>query len=338
MNSRLLSVQLGDITQRHDEQRIALSPRQCAARPGDYPYYGPQGIMARIDSYAYEGDYLLITGAPPGVPSGAPQAGPRAVLARGRFSANTHVHVFSCDPDVEPGFLCRLLNGRSFSSPVRFGPEDLETLELTLPSLEVQRQMLAALSGIEGKMTLLQDQNRVLTGMIHALFDLYFIFGRGSLRPLGELVEYRDASLGPAPGGSVGAGGKEVPEGPVGEGTEVLAGTAFYNIILYPRGDLHPLFVKALVKNPDFLAYAETCMEGRAGKRRINGERLMAFELNSPGQTVPLDHKKPRRSRKTDVYREFSRFAGAGEQKLAGNRAELRVLEELRQSLTFSPV
>jgi hypothetical protein len=290
-------VQLGDVTHSHDGERISLSPRQCSARPGDYPYYGPGGIIARIDRYVYEGEYLLA--------SVLPQV-PRAVLARGRFSASPRVHVLSCDPGAAPAFLCEVLNAapppdRRLSAPRPGELKKLEALEFFLPGPEIQRLILRALSAMEDKTALLRDQNRVLYGMLHSLFDRFFIFGPGR-RPLGDLAGCCPADS-PAPEKNRG-------------------GSVFFNLFLYAREGLHPLFITALIKNPEFLSYAEGCMEGGMGKRRLDGEGLMAFQLSGPAENRP-----------SGAYREFNGFAETAEKKLAANHEELRVLQKLRQNL-----
>jgi hypothetical protein len=306
MNSRPLRVLLADITRSHDGERISLSQRQCGAQPGDYPYYGPEGIIARIGAYAYEGEYILTAAFSRG--------GPWAVLVNGRFSAGTRVHVLSCGPGVEPGFLCELLNAmpaphspRSFRS---IELKKLEALEFSLPAPEVQRRIIGALSSIEAKTVLLRDQNRVLHGMIQSLFDRVFIFSSGNPRPLGDFAAFR-------PAGSPSAVPGENPRG-----------AAFYNLFLYPREDMHPFFIAALIKNPEFLSYAEGCVEGRIGKRRLDGERLMAFELSGPAES---------RRKAAGTYRDFNSLAEMAEKKLAGNSAELRVLQKLRRTLIPSP-
>jgi hypothetical protein len=300
MNPPPRRVHLADITRSHDGERINLSQRHCTARPGDYPYYGPGGIIARIDSYVYDGDYLLIAAPPPAL---------RAFLVRGRFSAGPRVHVLSCEPETDPAFLCQVLNIPPPDSPSSARSIDikkLEALEFSLPGLEVQRLILKALSAIEDKTALLRDQNRVLQGMIHALFDRFFIFGPGS-RPLGDLAGYRPA---------------DTPASPPGESR----GDVFYNLFLYPREDLHPFFISALLRNPEFLSYAEGCAEEGIGKRRLDGERLMAFELSGPPES--------RRSRNlSGALREFNGLAAAAEKKLTANHGELRVLQKLRQTL-----
>jgi hypothetical protein len=310
MNPRIVPVLLADITQDHDGGRISLSRRRCGEQPGEYPYYGPEGIIARIDGYAYEGDYIL-AGVPPG-------GGPWAVPVNGRFSANTRVHVLSCGPGVDPGFLCEVLNTVPCPRSSRPLPSSLidlkklETLELSVPPPEVQRRILGALSSMGEKAALLRDQNRVLYGIIHSLFDRFFIAGPGSPRPLGDLVGYRP-----------GEGPAGVSEGKSG----VSGGAVFYNLFLYPREDLHPFFIAALIKNPEFLSYAEGCVESGIGKRRLDGERLMAFEISGP----------PEGRRNRGAYGEFNRLAAAAEKKLVCNHAELQILQKLRRILIPAP-
>jgi hypothetical protein len=310
MSSRLLRVQLGDLTQNRNRERISLSPRQCGLQPGEYPYYGPEGIIAQIAGYAYEGEYVLAA-APP-------RDGPWAFTARGRFSANTHVQVLSCGPEAEAAFLCRVLNALD-PAPRAANLKELEALELILPAVEVQRLILKALADIEAKIDLLHDQNRVLHGMIHALFDLIFIFGSGTPRPLGDFAGYRPAPPAPKTAGPIAE-----------EAVEPLNEVPLGDLLLYPREDMHPLFITALIKNPEFLMYAEQCGEGGLGKRRLNGERLTAFELSGPKDD---GGRRNRAGKRTDARGEFNRFAQAVEKKLAHNQGELRVLQELRRTL-----
>ncbi|MDR0400723.1 MAG: hypothetical protein LBH51_07240 [Treponema sp.] len=314
MNSRLLRVQLGDVTQNRDGERIALSPRQCGLRPGEYPYYGQEGLIARIDSYVYEGDHVL-TAAPP-------RGGPWAFAVQGRFSAGTRVHVLSCGPEAEAPFLCRILN--ALTPPRTAGLKELEALELSLPLPEVQRLILKALVNIEEKIALLQDQNRVLSGMIRALFDLFFISGGEIPRPLGDFAGYRPAD----PGSASATGPASTPE--AGAAAESPAEISFGGLSLYPRGDLHPLFIAALIQHPEFLAYAENRAGGGGGKHRLDGERLMAFELN-----CPREGGGRRDRRENGVHGEFNRFARTAEKKLAHNKEELRILRNLQRSLVL---
>jgi hypothetical protein len=300
--ARLVVLRLGDVSRFQDEGRINLSRRQWEQQAGEFPYYGQRGIIARISSYSYEGEYLLFTGAPPGSPPSPP-----ALAVRGRFSANTRVHVLACIEDVDPRFLCRCLNALPPAAlPRSPQPNSIGDIEIALPPLEDQRQILAALSDIERKKELLSDQNRVLNGMAQSLFDRFFIFGGEHERPLGDFVRFQPADT-TSPGAP--------------------AGTGFHNLLLYPREDLSPLFVRLLITNPEFLSHAEKCWEYRGG-RRLNAELLAQFELSGPAASASFP---------AGAYPEFNTFALHAEKKLSANNAELRLLEEIEQSL-FSPV
>ncbi|MDR1024625.1 MAG: restriction endonuclease subunit S [Treponema sp.] len=302
--ARIVSLHLGDVTRFHDEKRISLSRRQCEQQSGEFPYYGAQGIIARINTFAYEGEYLLFACAPPHNVPALP-----ALPVSGRFSANTHVHVLACIEEVEPRFLCRCLNTLPRSVlPRSPQPADIEDIEISLPPPEDQRQILAALSDIENKTVLLQNQNRLLDGMAQSLFDHRFVFGSGKLRPLGDFIISRTL---PDPG---------LPQN---------AGTAFHNLLLYPREDLPPLFVRLLIKNPEFLAHAKNCLEHRSGRQQLNAELLMTFELTGPAEP-------PGGAFPAGAYPEFAAFAFSAEQKLSANNAELKLLAALGQSL-FPP-
>ncbi|MDR1445011.1 MAG: restriction endonuclease subunit S [Treponema sp.] len=298
MNSRIVSLRLGEIIRFCNEKRINLSRRQCEQQSGEYPYYGPQGIIAHINTFACEGEYLLLAESRPRN-SSAVQVFP----VSGRFSANTHVHVLACIEEVEPRFLARRLDAlpRAFRS---LRPGDIENIEISLPPPEDQRQILAAVLDIERKIVLLKGQNRLLDGMAQSLFDRCFMFGGGKFRPLGDFVISRTAAP-PDPG--------------------LYTGTAFHNLLLYPREDLSPLFTRTLIKNPDFLAHAKNCLEYRGGRRQLNAELLMTFELSGPvrgGASFPAG-----------AYPEFNAFALGAEKKLAANNTELKLLADLGQSL-----
>jgi hypothetical protein len=341
MGSRIVILRLGDITRFLDEERISLSRRQCEQQAGEFPYYGPQGIIARINSFTYEGEYLLLADTLPRNPPSAP-----AFVARGRFSVNAHVHVLACVEEVEPRFLCRCLNALPHAAlfrPPR--PEGIMNIELALLPPEDQRQVLAALSDIERKKALLRNQNRVLNGLAQTLFDRCFIFGGGDPRPLEHFAAFRvGPGTFPDPGAAPGLGavsglgtvpglGIAPPAAPspprTSEPLPAQTGTAFHNLLLYPREGLHPLFTRLLVKNPEFLAHAESCLEHRGGRRRLNAERLMTFEISGPLKTRGAAGTFSLSS----AYPDFNAFALNAEKKLASNRAELNLLAGLEQSL-----
>jgi hypothetical protein len=315
--ARIVVLRLGDITRFQNEGRINLSRWQCEQQAGEFPYYGQRGIIARINTFSYEGEYLLFTGAPPGSPPSTP-----ALAVSGRFSANTRVHVLACVEDVEPRFLCRCLNSLPPTAlPRSLWPNAVGDIEIALPPPEDQKQILASLLDIEKKKELLLDQNRVLNGMAQSLFDRFFIFGGGKDRPLGDFVRFQPASMAETglPAETFNPNGSINPDG-----------ITFHKLLLYPREDLSPLFIRLLITNPEFLAHTEKCWEYREGRRQINTELLMKFALSSSSGARAASFP-------AGAYPEFNTFALLAEKKLAANNAELKLLADIEQSL-FPPV
>jgi hypothetical protein len=326
MASRVVVLRLGDITRFLDGERFSLSRRQCEQQAGEFPYYGPQGIIARINSFAYEGEYLLFADAPPRNLPSVP-----VFVASGRFSASTRVHILACVEEVEPRFLCRCLNALPRAALFRPPwPESIKDIEIALLPPDDQRQILTALSGIEKKTALLREQNRVLNGMAQSLFDQYFIFGDRTPRPLGDFVMFRSAAQDRTPGQDRAAPLATVSPLRASESFPP-EGTVFHNLFLYPREDLSPMFTRLLVKSPEFLIHAENCLEHRGGRRQLNAERLMTFEINGP-----LAHSRSLGPFPAGAYPEFNAFALNAENKIAANDAELKILAGIEQSLFFN--
>ena len=48
------------VTQNFDRIRVPLSGSDRAKRQGPYPYFGAQGVIDHLDSYLFDGEYLLI--------------------------------------------------------------------------------------------------------------------------------------------------------------------------------------------------------------------------------------------------------------------------------------
>ena len=50
---------LGDVIEIHDSKRVPLNSHQRASRRGKYPYYGATGVMDYVDSFLFDGVYVL---------------------------------------------------------------------------------------------------------------------------------------------------------------------------------------------------------------------------------------------------------------------------------------
>jgi|GEM_PF-272021 len=81
---------LGDVCIIHDHKRIPLSGAERAKRQGDFPYYGAASVMDSIDSYLFDGTYVLVG------EDGSVQTKDGYALTQyvwGKFWVNNHAHV-----------------------------------------------------------------------------------------------------------------------------------------------------------------------------------------------------------------------------------------------------
>lgn len=87
-------------------------------------------------------------------------------------------------------------------------------------------------------------------------------------------------------------------------------------IVMRSKGDLHPFFTYALVKNKDFHDYAEGCLVGSSGRQRVDIEHLTRYEIAFPADikqfNIQMDSIVP---------------------KLNQNFIQIRTIEKLRDTL-----
>ena len=81
---------LGDVIEIHDSKRVPLNSRQRACRQGKYPYYGAAGVMDYVDSFLFDGVYVLA-----GEDGSVVDADGHPVIQYvwGKFWVNNHAHV-----------------------------------------------------------------------------------------------------------------------------------------------------------------------------------------------------------------------------------------------------
>ncbi|WP_072236024.1 restriction endonuclease subunit S [Campylobacter coli] len=86
-----------------------------------------------------------------------------------------------------------IINNESGSVFGSVNKNDLQTIEITLPPLEEQRQIAAILSSIDDKIELLHEQNKTLEELAQTLFRHYFIENPNPSwqeKPLSEIAKF----------------------------------------------------------------------------------------------------------------------------------------------------
>jgi hypothetical protein len=130
---------LGDVVHFFDHKRQQI--KQSDRKPGPFPYYGAAGIIDSLDTYAFEGDYALITEVSSNLVS---RNNPIAFRAQGRFSANRDVHVVLPKDGLLIDFLILYLSVTDLKpylpnrSIPRVSKQLLSTIPIAIPSLSEQ--------------------------------------------------------------------------------------------------------------------------------------------------------------------------------------------------------
>lgn len=101
------TVQLRRFVECLDGRRIPLNSEERSEIPGDYPYWGANGVVDTVGEYLFDEDLVLLgeDGAPFDVPG-------RDVAFRvdGKVWVNNHIHVLRPTPTTDPQFLAYALN------------------------------------------------------------------------------------------------------------------------------------------------------------------------------------------------------------------------------------
>lgn len=99
---------LCDVADFFDEQRIPVDSEQRKA--GEYPYYGATGIIDYVDSYIFDGEYVLLAEDGANI---IMRRSPIAYLTKGKFWLNNHAHIMRMKNGAN-NFLIQLLEIQNY--------------------------------------------------------------------------------------------------------------------------------------------------------------------------------------------------------------------------------
>ena len=168
----------GDIVNILDSKRIPLSATQRENRKGIYPYYGAQGIIDYIDDYIFDGTYLLIAEDGENLKS---QKNNIAQIAIGKYWVNNHAHIVESNGSCDIRYICYLLNKIDISGYItgsaqpKLNQANLQSIELSLPSLTVQKRIADYIDLFDSKISLNRRINDNLEQQAQALFKSWFV-------------------------------------------------------------------------------------------------------------------------------------------------------------------
>ena len=142
---------LGNLIDIYDSYRKPLSKMQRASKPGDVPYYGANGVIDHVDSYLFEGEYILF--AEDGTVMTENQT-PVIYLTKPseKFWLNNHAHIFK-PKSIEIKYLFYALKNIKISRYVtgavqpKINQENLQNIELKIhESLDMQKHIVDTIS------------------------------------------------------------------------------------------------------------------------------------------------------------------------------------------------
>ena len=141
---------LGKVAENLDNMRkpVAKGGRSL----GIYPYYGASGIVDYVDSFIFDGDYLLISedGANLVV-----RKTPIAFSISGKTWVNNHAHVLKFDNIINQKFVNYYLNYLDLSpyitgaSQPKLNKQNLNNIKIPYPSLEIQSRIVQVLDNFD---------------------------------------------------------------------------------------------------------------------------------------------------------------------------------------------
>ena len=123
---------IGSVTENFDGRRVPVKATDRAAMRGPYPYYGASGVIDSVNSYLFDGIYLLIT--EDGVPLS--QSKGIAFIASGKFWVNNHAHVVKALGDIPLEYLKACANSANLQGYVT-GTTRLKLTQAALNSILV---------------------------------------------------------------------------------------------------------------------------------------------------------------------------------------------------------
>ena len=144
MKDGWIEAKLEDLVDILDSKRKPVT--KSSRISGDYPYYGGGGIQDYVDSYIFDGDYILLG------EDGAPffdDSRPVAHSVHGKFWANNHIHVLKAKTGVDQDYLSYYLNSIRYDQYVSNGvipklnQSSMRSIEIHIPKNLAEHQRIS---------------------------------------------------------------------------------------------------------------------------------------------------------------------------------------------------
>ena len=157
---------VSDFIEVHNHLRKPISAEERKGMQGNYPYYGPTGIVDYINEYQVEGKYVLI--GEDGDHFLKYNKWPMTQLVSGKFNVNNHAHLMKGDSNCSTDWIHYFYQHRDIISRLtrqgagryKLTKATLLTLPFLLPPINEQKKITDILFTVDGKLEVLQDKKK----------------------------------------------------------------------------------------------------------------------------------------------------------------------------------
>ncbi len=153
---------ISTLTYNFDALRVPVKAKDRAEIQGQYPYYGASGVIDSVESYLFDGIFLLIAEDGANLLS---RSTPIAFVVSGKFWVNNHAHVLKLVGKLPAGYLETYINGLDVRQHVtgtaqpKLTQAALNRIPLPLPPLAEQHRIVAE---VERRLSLIQKAEDVV--------------------------------------------------------------------------------------------------------------------------------------------------------------------------------
>ncbi len=188
---------LGDVCDILDSKRKPVT--KSNRKSGIYPYYGATGIQDYVDSYIFDGRFLLVgeDGAKWGKGDNS------AFIIEGKSWVNNHAHILRIHENMSDVFIRYFLNGADLNSYItgavvpKLTQAALVSIQIPVPPLSEQSRIVAELDLLTGIIDKQNAQLKELDNLAQAIF--YDMFGdpienpkRWDVKNLGAVCDFKN--------------------------------------------------------------------------------------------------------------------------------------------------
>lgn len=176
--SKLTPTTLGEVTNNFDNARVPLSVRQRENLEKKYRYYGAQGVIDYVDSYLFDGEYILVAEDGENLKS---QKNNICNYVTGKFWVNNHAHIVNASNGHDTKYLYYKLSLVTFrnyvtgSAQPKLTKDNLNSIVLHIHKENEQKNIAAVLSALDAKIDCNARINSELEAMARTLYDYWFV-------------------------------------------------------------------------------------------------------------------------------------------------------------------